>query len=101
MDKNLRVQVLETYNRYVNAIVEADMETINKCVAVSEKKAYILMRNCRRLRDDGTIIEEATGFTLLEIQKKVGRFMLSQILPSPLKKKCVFRCSKRLGYRNI
>ena len=26
MDKNLRVQVLETYNRYVNAIVEADME---------------------------------------------------------------------------
>ena len=47
MDKNLRVQVLETYNRYVNAIVEADMETINKCVAVSEKKAYILMRNCR------------------------------------------------------
>ena len=44
------------------------------------------MRNCRRLRDDGTIIEEATGLTLLEIQKKVGRFMLSQILPSPLKK---------------
>lgn len=33
MDKNLRVQVLETYNRYVNAIVEADMETINNCVA--------------------------------------------------------------------
>ena len=26
------------------------------------------------------LIEEATGFTLLEIQKKVGRFMLSQIL---------------------
>ena len=104
MDKNLRVQVLETYNRYVNAIVEADMETINNCVsyplayvgedsvtmldkfpidprewkkktgwatsnafeidvvAVSEKKAHILMRNCRRLRDDGTLIEEATGF---------------------------------------
>ncbi len=104
MDKNLRVQVLETYNRYVNAIVEADMETINNCVdyplayvgeasvtmldkfpidprewkkktgwatsnafeidvvAVSEKKAHILMRNCRRLRNDGTLIEEATGF---------------------------------------
>ena len=104
MDKNLRVQVLETYNRYVNAIVETDMETINNCVAyplayvgedsvtmldkfpidprewkektgwatsnafeidvvaVSEKKAHILMRNCRRLRDDGTLIEEATGF---------------------------------------
>ena len=104
MDKNLRVQVLETYNRYVNAIVKADMETINNCVAyplayvgedsvtmldkfpidprewkkktgwatsnafeidvvaVSEKKAHILMRNCRRLRDDGSLIEEATGF---------------------------------------
>ena len=104
MDKNLRVQVLETYNRYVNAIVGADMETINNCVAyplayvgedsvtmldkfpidprewkkktgwatsnafeidvvaVSAKKAHILMRNCRRLRDDGTLIEEATGF---------------------------------------
>ena len=32
MDKNLRQQVLETYNRYVNAIVEADMDTINSCV---------------------------------------------------------------------
>ena len=32
MDKNLRAQVLETYNRYVNAIVEADMDTINSCV---------------------------------------------------------------------
>ena len=104
MDKNLRVQVLETYNRYVNAIVEADMKTINSCVAyplayvgedsvtmldrfpidprewkkktgwatsnafeidvvaVSKKKAHILMRNCRRLRDDGSLIEEATGF---------------------------------------
>ena len=104
MDKNLRVQVLETYNRYVNAIVESDMETINNCVAyplayvgedsvtmldkfpidprewkkktgwatsnafeidvvaISDKKAHILMRNCRRLRDDGSLIEEATGF---------------------------------------
>ena len=104
MDKNLRVQVLETYNRYVNAIVEADMETINNCVsyplayvgedsvtmldkfpidprewkektgwatsnafeidvvAVTEKKAHLLMRNCRRLRDDGSLIEEASAF---------------------------------------
>ena len=104
MDKNLRAQVFETYNRYLNAFNEADMETINDCiayplayigddsvkmldkfpidpralkekiwwaksnafeidvVAVSEKKAHILMRNCRRLRDDGTLIEEATGF---------------------------------------
>ena len=104
MDKNLRAQVLETYNRYVNAIVEADMDTINSCVdyplayigeesvamldkfpidprewkkktgwatsnafeidvvAISNKKAHILMRNCRRLRDDGSLIEEATGF---------------------------------------
>ena len=104
MDKNLRAQVFETYNRYLNAFNEADMETINDCisfplafvgadsvtmldkfpidprewkkktgwatsnafeidvVAVSEKKAHILMRNCRRLRDDGSLIEEATGF---------------------------------------
>ena len=104
MDKNLRAQVLETYNRYVNAIVEADMDTINSfvdyplayigeesvtmldkfpidprewkkktgwatsnafeidVVAISDKKAHILMRNCRRLRDDGSLIEEATGF---------------------------------------
>ena len=104
MDKNLRAQVLETYNRYLNAVNEADMETINDCVAyplayigtdsvkmldafpidprewkkktgwatsnafeidvvaVSEKKAHLLMRNVRRLRDDGSLIEEATGF---------------------------------------
>ena len=29
MDKNLRAQVFETYNRYLNAFNEADMETIN------------------------------------------------------------------------
>ena len=103
MDKNLRVQVLETYKRYLNAIVEADMETINNCVAypltyvgedsetmldkfpidpkewkkktgwatsndfeidvvaVSERKVHILMHNGRRLRDDGSLIGEATG----------------------------------------
>ena len=31
-------------------------------VAVSDKKAHLLMRNVRRLRDDGSLIEEATGF---------------------------------------
>ena len=104
MDKNLRAQVFETYNRYSNAFIESDMETINDCisyplayigadsvkmldkfpidprewkkktgwatsnafeidvVAISDKKAHILMRNCRRLRDDGSLIEEATGF---------------------------------------
>ena len=104
MDKNLRAQVLETYNRYLNAFNEADMETINDCisyplayigadsvkmldkfpvdpqelkekigwatsnafeidvVAVSEKKAHVVIRNVRRLRSDGSLIEEATGF---------------------------------------
>ena len=31
-------------------------------VAVTEKKAHVLMRNCRRLRDDGSLIEEASAF---------------------------------------
>ena len=104
MDRNLRAQVLETYNQYLNAILEADMETINNCiayplayigadsvkmldkfpvdpqelkekigwatsnafeidvVAVSDKKAHVVIRNVRRLRSDGSLIEEATGF---------------------------------------
>ena len=104
MDKNLRAHVFETYNRYLNAFNEADMETINDCisyplayigadsvkmldkfpvdpqelkekigwatsnafeidvVAVSEKKAHVVIRNVRRLRSDGSLIEEATGF---------------------------------------
>ncbi len=104
MDKNLRAQVLETYNRYLNAFNESDMETIENCiayplayigedsvkmldkfpvdprelkekigwatsnsfeidvVAVSDKKAHIVLRNVRRLRKDGSLIEEATGF---------------------------------------
>ena len=104
MDKNLRAQVFETYNRYLNAFIEADMETINDCisyplayigadsvkmldkfpvdpqelkekigwatsnafeidvVAVSDKKAHVVIRNVRRLRSDGSLIEEATGF---------------------------------------
>ena len=104
MDKNLRAQVFETYNRYLNAFNKADMETINDCisyplayigadsvimldnfpidprelkerigwatsnafeidvVAVSDKKAHVVIRNVRRLRSDGSLIEEATGF---------------------------------------
>ncbi len=31
-------------------------------VAVGENKAHLLMRNARRLRKDGSLIEEATGF---------------------------------------
>ena len=31
-------------------------------VAVSDKKAHIVLRNVRRLRKDGSLIEEATGF---------------------------------------
>ena len=104
MDRNLRAQVFETYNRFLNAFNEADMETINDCisyplayigvdsvkmldkfpidprelkerigwatsnafeidvVAVSDKKAHVVIRNVRRLRSDGSLIEEATGF---------------------------------------
>ena len=39
MDKKLRAQVFETYNRYLNAFNEADMETINDCI--SYPLAYI------------------------------------------------------------
>ena len=108
MDKNLRAQVFETYNRYLNAFNEADMETINDCisyplayigadsvkmldkfpidprelkerigwatsnafeidvVAVSDKKAHVVIRNVRRLRSDGSLIEESTGFYALK-----------------------------------
>ncbi len=31
-------------------------------VAVSDKKAHVVIRNVRRLRSDGSLIEEATGF---------------------------------------
>ena len=36
-------------------------------VAVTEKKAHVLMRNCRRLRDDGSLIEEASAFYAFKI----------------------------------
>ena len=104
MDKNLRAQVFETYNRYSNAFNEADIGTINACianplayigaesdkmldkfpidpqelkakigwtasdtfeidvVAVSDKKARVVIRNVRRLRRDGSLFEEATVF---------------------------------------
>ena len=109
MDRNNRAKVLETYNRYLNAIIKADMDAINDCieipltyigidsvkmlnkfpidprewkektgwatsnaveidaVAVTEKKAHVLMRNCRRLRDDGSLIEEASAFYAFKI----------------------------------
>ena len=104
MDKDNRAKVLEAYNRYLNAIIEADIDAINDCieyplayiggdsvkmldkfpidprewkekngwatsnafeidvVAVTEKNALVLMRNCRRLRDDGSLIEKASAF---------------------------------------
>ena len=104
MDKDNRAKVLEAYNRYLNAIIEADIDAINDCieyplahiggdsvkmldkfpidprewkektgwatsnafeidvVAVTEKKSHLLMRNCRRLRDDGSLIEKASAF---------------------------------------
>ena len=31
-------------------------------VSVSEQKAHALIRNCRRIRKDGSLIEEASGF---------------------------------------
>ena len=112
MDKDNRAKVLETYNRYLNAIIEADIDAINEwnecieyplayiggdsvkmldkfpidprewkektgwatsnafeidVVAVTEKKAHVLMRNCRRLRDDGSLIEEASAFYAFKI----------------------------------
>ena len=109
MDKDNRAKVLEAYNRYLNAVIEADIDGINECieyplayvggdsvkmldkfpidprewkektgwatsnafeidvVAVTEKKAHLLMRNCRRLRDDGSLIEEASAFYAFKI----------------------------------
>jgi len=31
-------------------------------VAIGDNKAHLVMRNARRLRQDGSLIEEATGF---------------------------------------
>ena len=109
MDKDNRAKVLECYHRYLNAVIEADIDAINECieyplayiggdsvkmldkfpidprewkektgwatsnafeidvVAVTEKKAHVLMRNCRRLRDDGSLIEEASAFYAFKI----------------------------------
>ena len=32
MDKDNRAKVLEAYNRYLNAIIEADIDAINECI---------------------------------------------------------------------
>ena len=32
MDKINRAKVFETYNRYLNAIIEADIDAINECI---------------------------------------------------------------------
>ena len=104
MHKETRRKLLEAYQRYLDAFVKEDLDTINDCVefpltyigdgvvstldafpisaadmkaakdwstsenfeidivAHSETKAHVLMRNCRRLRADGSLIEEASGF---------------------------------------
>ena len=38
-------------------------------VAVSDKKAHVVIRNVRRLRSDGSLIEEATAFYALKNTK--------------------------------
>ena len=32
MDKDNRAKVLEAYNRYLNAVIEADIDAINECI---------------------------------------------------------------------
>ena len=32
MDKDNRAKVLEAYNQYLNAIIEADIDAINDCI---------------------------------------------------------------------
>ena len=126
MDKNLRAQVFETYNRYSNAFIESDMETINDCisyplayigadsvkmldkfpvdpqelkekigwatsdafeidvVAVSDKKAHVVIRNVRGKEAMVLLLRKQLRFMLLKIQITVGKFMLFQTLPSLL-----------------
>ena len=103
LQKEIRRELLVAYQRYLNAFVSEDLDTINECVefpltyigdavvsnldsfpispaemkaskgwstsenfeidivAHSETKAHVLMRNCRRLRSEGSLIEEAWG----------------------------------------
>ena len=51
-------------------------------VAVGENKAHLLMRNTRRLRKDGSLIEEATGFYAYTRLMEIGRYLLSLTLSS-------------------
>ena len=46
MDKNLRAQVFETYNRYLNAFNEADMETINDCISYPWLISELIQLKC-------------------------------------------------------
>ena len=60
MDKNLRAQVFETYNKYLNAFNEAAMEIINDCIAYplayigadSVKKVYRFLIYPKELREN-------------------------------------------------
>ena len=54
-------------------------------VAVTEKKAHILMRNCRRLRDGGSLIEEVSDFMRLRLPTRDGKCKHSQVSHFQLK----------------
>ena len=104
MNSQDRADVLKSYEGYLKAFANNDLEAINSyiqyplayigaktvtlldsfpidpaemkkikgwekseaieidIVAVGQNKAHVLMRNARRLRADGSLIEEATGF---------------------------------------
>ena len=126
MDKDNRALVLECYHRYLNAVIEADIDAINECieyplayigggsvkmldkfpidprewkekpgwatsnafeidvVAVTEKKAHVLMQNCRRLRDDDPLLKKQVHFMHLRSQTEDGKCTHSQTSHSQL-----------------
>ena len=50
-------------------------------VAVGENKAHLIMRNTRRLRKDGSLIEEATGFyAYTKVEDNWKMFAISDII---------------------
>ena len=50
-------------------------------VAVGENKAHLIMRNTRRLRKDGSLIEEATGFyAYKKVEDNWKMFAISDII---------------------